>query len=122
MESVSEIRKRSWKTRREKYGSRGHSGPYCACKPIYLAPWNARMRSMQDCLLRLWRHGIISEGQISKACGIDRVSCRELADEQKQREQSSCRHQWETHTDTELVAAGVYVESFKSCTKCGAVV
>ena len=78
-ESLSDVRRRAWKTRRAKYGQRGHSGAYGPMRMVYLAPWNARLRSMQDCLIRLYREGVLSEGQVSKATGLDRVSCRELA-------------------------------------------
>jgi len=86
-EAVSDIRKRSWKTRREKYGERGHGGAYCHPKPIYTRRWNERLNSMQGCLIRLYRQGVLSEGQVSKATGLDRVSCRDLAIQQAEGEQ-----------------------------------
>lgn len=82
-ESTADVRKRAWKTRREKYGQRGHSGAYGQMRPIYTATWNERLRSMQDALIRLYREGTLSEGQVSKATGLDRVSCRELAIQQE---------------------------------------
>ena len=45
-ESIADVRKRSWKTRREKYGERGHGGSYCHPQPIYTARWNERLRSI----------------------------------------------------------------------------
>lgn len=30
-----------------------------------------------------------------------------------------CKHVWETHTDSEPTAAGMHVESFRQCFKCG---
>lgn len=78
-EAVADVRKRAWKTRREKYGERGHGGAYCHPQPIYMARWNERLRSMEAALIRLYREGVLSEGQVSKATGLDRVSCRDLA-------------------------------------------
>lgn len=85
-ESIADVRKRSWKTRREKYGVRGHGGSYCHPQPIYTARWNERLRSMEAALIRLYREGVLSEGQVSKATGLDRVSCRDLAIRQAEAE------------------------------------
>ena len=74
-----ESRAQAWETRREKYGPRGHNGAYGALRPIYTAPWHERMRKMQDTLIRLYREGVLSEGQVSKSTGLDRVTCRDLA-------------------------------------------
>jgi hypothetical protein len=90
-EAISDSRKQSWKTRREKYGERGHSGAYSRPRPIYTARWNERLNSMQDALIRLYREGVLSEEQVSKATGLDRVSCRDLAIQQAESEQrDSC--------------------------------
>jgi hypothetical protein len=78
-DNLKEIRARAWRTRREKYGERGHSGTYGRVRPIYTARWNERLQTMQAELIRLWREGVLSEGQVSKATGLDRISCRELA-------------------------------------------
>lgn len=48
-------------------------------RPIYIAPWNQRLRSMEDFLIGLYREGTISEGQVSKATGLDRITCRDKA-------------------------------------------
>jgi hypothetical protein len=80
--NMTDVRKRAWKTRRAKYGERGHSGAYCHPQVVYTARWNERLRTMTDALIRLWREGVLSEGQVSKATGIDRVSCRDLASQQ----------------------------------------
>lgn len=85
-ESLADVRRRSWKTRRAKYGQHGHSGAYSNQQPIYSARWNERLKSMTDTLIRLYREGVLSEGQVSKATGIDRVSCRDLAIQQAERE------------------------------------
>lgn len=82
-ETTAEVRKRAWMTRRQKYGKCGHSGSYGMAKLHYTAPWHARLQSMQAMLIRLYREGILSEGQVSRATGLDRVSCRELAIEQE---------------------------------------
>ncbi len=39
-ESTKEARKRAWKTRREKYGHKGHSGSYGGFRPFYIASWD----------------------------------------------------------------------------------
>lgn len=85
-EAIADIRKRAWETRRKKYGEHGHSGSYGTQRVVYSARWNERLQSMQDMLIRLYRQGVLSEGQVSKACGIDRVSCRDLAIHQAQKE------------------------------------
>ncbi len=84
--AIADIRKRAWKTRREKYGKHGHAGPYGTNPIVYSARWNERLQSMQDMLIKLYRQGVLSEGQVSKATGIDRVSCRELAIQQATQE------------------------------------
>jgi hypothetical protein len=86
-ESIANVRKRAWKTRREKYGERGHSGAYGAARPIYTARWNERLQTMQDALIKLYREGVLSEGQVSNACGLDRVTCRDLAIQQAAKQQ-----------------------------------
>ena len=60
-EAIADVRKRSWKTRREKYGAHGHSGAYSHPRPIYTARWNERLHTMQDALIRLYREGVLSE-------------------------------------------------------------
>lgn len=85
-ESIADIRKRSWETRRKKYGQHGHGGAYSHPQVIYTARWNERLRTMQDALIRLYREGVLSEGQVSKATGLDRVSCRDLAIQQAKAE------------------------------------
>jgi hypothetical protein len=85
-ESIADVRKRAWKTRRAKYGEPGHAGPYGYHRPTYPMRWNERLQTMQDALIKLYREGVLSEGQVSKATGIDRVSCRQLAIEQAKKE------------------------------------
>lgn len=80
--SISDVRKRSWETRRKKYGARGHGGAYGTFRPVYTAPWHDRLQTMQNALIWLYRGGVLSEGQVSKMTGLDRVSCRELAIQQ----------------------------------------
>lgn len=93
-EKPSDVRKRAWQTRRTKYGPRGHAGPYGQLKPIHTQPWYARMRSMQEMLIKLYRQGLLSEGQVSKATGLDRVSCRDLAISQANSENERERKGW----------------------------
>ncbi|WP_024323715.1 hypothetical protein [Rhizobium leguminosarum] len=75
-ETISEIRKRAWKTRREKYGSLGHNGSYTR-SPGPCAACD-RMRAV---LVRLHVEGVLSEGQVAKATGMYRVDVRKAADE-----------------------------------------
>ena len=82
-ESAKDVRGRAWITRRKKYGARGHNGTYGASRPIYTARWNERLRTMTGLLIKLYSEGVLSEGQVSKATGMDRVTCRELADQLK---------------------------------------
>jgi hypothetical protein len=85
-ESIAEVRKRAWQTRRAKYGSRGHAGAYGGFRPIYAATWNVRLRMMEDALIRLYRQSVLSEGQTCKATGMDRVTVREMAIQQAEKE------------------------------------
>jgi hypothetical protein len=77
-QSLSEIRKRAWETRRQKYGVAGHAGSYARTTSPCPACHGA-----VGLLIRLHREGVLSEGQIAKATGIDRISIRELADLQE---------------------------------------
>lgn len=74
-ETLSQIRRRAWATRRQKYGATGHNGSYS--RPHGSCPDCARMR---DWLVRLHVEGVLSEGQATKATGLDRVSVRIHAD------------------------------------------
>lgn len=74
---MNEARAKAWETRRAKYGSRGHSGSY------HCAPSAASTRLMRRWLIRLHVEGVLSEGQASKATGLDRVTVRQLADDHK---------------------------------------
>jgi hypothetical protein len=71
---LSEVRRRAWETRREVYGSRGHSGPY---RQTALCRDCERMRDM---LVRLHNEGVLSEGQAVKATGLGRFDLRKRAD------------------------------------------
>lgn len=74
MADLKAVRARAWKTRRAKYGKRGHKGTYnyrrCRCN------------NMTALLVQLHNEGILSEGQVAKATGIDRLEVRKLADAQ----------------------------------------
>lgn len=76
---MNDARAKAWATRREKYGSRGHSGSY------QCAPNAASIRLMRRWLIRLHVEGVLSEGQASKATSLDRVTVREMADKEKAR-------------------------------------
>ena len=34
---------------------------------------------------------------------------------------AGCRHNWESHISSDPTAAGMHVESFEACPKCGAI-
>lgn len=76
MTDLTEVRHRAWKTRRVKYGPRGHCGVYSrnprtACGDC---------KRMTDLIVRLHVDGVLSEGQAAKATGLDRVALRIRAD------------------------------------------
>lgn len=71
---ISDARKRGWETRRKKYGNTGHArGAY--------GHGGDHVASMQALLIRLHEEGVLSEGQVSKATGLHRITVRKLADE-----------------------------------------
>lgn len=70
----ADARKRGWETRRQKYGSTGHArGAY--------GHGGDHVASMQALLIRLHEEGVLSEGQVSKATGLHRITVRKMADE-----------------------------------------
>lgn len=73
---LSEVRKRAWKTRRNKYGPHGHSGGY----NTYSRPMSAVGQRALALVIRLHEEGALSEGQCSKALNIDRIRFRALCD------------------------------------------
>lgn len=75
-ETISEIRMRAWKTRREKYGKRGHHGSYARS-----AGQTSDAERMRYWLIALHVDGILSEGQAARATGLHRIALREIADE-----------------------------------------
>lgn len=72
--NVSEIRKRAWATRRERYGQYGHAGSYSRGS----GPSNSKMLAL---LVRLHVEGAVSEGQMAEATDLHRIEIRRLADE-----------------------------------------
>lgn len=71
---LSVVRRRAWATRREKYGARGHGGAYTR------GPSAAGVGALRM-VIRLHAEGVLSEGQVASATGLDRVEIRRLADE-----------------------------------------
>lgn len=71
MKDLSEIRRKAWETRRTTYGNRGHNGNYNRV--------SADHGGMLALIIRLHVEGTLSEGQVSKATGLDRVEIRKLA-------------------------------------------
>jgi hypothetical protein len=69
----------AWKTRRAKYGPKGHVGSYS--RRIGAHPCED-CRGLLDLVIRLHREGVLSEGQVSRASGLDRVTVRALVCDQ----------------------------------------
>jgi hypothetical protein len=70
----TDARKRGWETRRQKYGSTGHA------RNAY-GHGGDHVVSMQALLIRLHEEGVLSEGQVSKATGLHRITVRKMADD-----------------------------------------
>lgn len=70
-------RLKAWETRRAKYGTAGHSGPYRTAVS-FADDLGSRALAF---VLRLHAQGELSEGQCAKALELDRVSFRALVDE-----------------------------------------
>jgi hypothetical protein len=77
--NLSEVRKRAWATRRQKYGPRGHGGSYSRVRVT------ANQEGMLNLLIRLHLNAQVSEGQLSKAIGLHRVDVRRIVDEYRER-------------------------------------
>lgn len=75
-QDLSEVRRRAWATRRERYGNAGHNSSYSrspgACE---------HCERMTAALVRLYHLGDLSEGQAAKATGLHRIELRRLADD-----------------------------------------
>lgn len=74
MADISAARKQAWETRRKKYGQNGHSRGAYGHSGDHVA-------SMQALLIRLHVEGTLSEGQVSKATGLHRITVRKMADD-----------------------------------------
>jgi hypothetical protein len=73
MRELSAIRKAAWVTRRAKYGPAGHRGYHRML----------RNDGLLDLAIKLHVEGVLSEGQVAEAAGLDRVMIRKLADAAK---------------------------------------
>lgn len=74
MSKLSAARAAAWKTRREKYGPRGHGGSYSRWTRD---PLGVRALAL---VIQLHREEVLSEGQVCAALDIDRVTLREMVD------------------------------------------
>lgn len=72
---MAEVRRRSWVTRRAKYGPGGHSGSYSRSAVDRLG-----LKALA-LVVRLHNEATLSEGQCCKAFGLGRVEFRRLADQ-----------------------------------------
>ena len=75
MSDLSEVRKRAWATRREKYGAKGHGGY------VHERGENPSLRTMRNLIAKLVNEGVVSEGQAAKAMMIPRIEVRKICDE-----------------------------------------
>ena len=80
----SEARHKAWVTRRASYGECGHSGPYNQWPRQ--KPDTAEMLRL---IIRLHNEGVLSEGQVVKTTGLDRVDVRRLAQDSATNEEGS---------------------------------
>jgi len=76
---LKKVRAAAWKTRRKKYGERGHYGVYGRL-PHHD---RKRLKNMEDAIINLYEHGVLSEGQVAKITAFYRVEIRERADEMR---------------------------------------
>lgn len=74
---LAAARRKAWETRRAKYGPRGHAGSYDR------SPGSGFGQGMIALLVQLHREGVLSEGQVRRATGLDRVTIRAMADNQE---------------------------------------
>lgn len=72
---LSDVRHRAWETRRRKYGPKGHAGAYSR---------SSVERGAIRLVIALFNEGVLSEGQVCNATGLDRVTVRAMADEAAQ--------------------------------------
>lgn len=73
MTDLADVRRRAWKTRRAKYGAKGHNAGYGGYRRCH------GCQTMMDLILRLHNEGTLSEGQACKATGLGRVDLRTRA-------------------------------------------
>ena len=93
MSDLTEVRSQAWRTRRVKYGEKGHSGSYSR-GPHHCSACDR----MQRVIASLHLDELLTEGQAAKATGLDRVVLRTLADDiAAERETLRRRHEvgWE---------------------------
>lgn len=77
-ESISEVRKRAWATRRKKYGKYGHAGAY---KRGLAGEDAVALQRCRELIAKLHNEGILTEGQAAKATGLYRIDLRKLCDD-----------------------------------------
>lgn len=75
--SLSDIRKKAWVTRRQKYGSRGNRGSYLCCKSRHCDRCNGAM----GLIVKMHNADLLSEGQICAALKMGRVDFRIIRDD-----------------------------------------
>lgn len=76
MTDLTLARSKAWNTRRAKYGPSGHGRSY-RCGPTITRHNDGALRLV----IELLNEGVLSEGQVCQATGIDRVDVRRMADE-----------------------------------------
>lgn len=76
MGKLTEARRKAWETRRKLYGQCGHRGTYSRVPAGTGDPVG-----MLNLIIRLLAEGTLSEGQVARATGLDRITIRRLEDE-----------------------------------------
>ena len=77
--NLTAVRKKAWRTRRKKYGNKGHSGAYRCGYGAHQAA--ARIKLMERAIIGLHVDEVLTEGQAAKMTGLDRIRVREIADD-----------------------------------------
>lgn len=74
-ETLGDVRRRAWATRRAKYGQQGHGSSYTRWQ---VEPTGRRALAL---VIRLHHEEVLSEGQCCTALGLDRITFRTVCDE-----------------------------------------
>lgn len=76
---MSDARARAWETRRRRYGPRGNRGTYWRGTAASDAVLQRRLLARLVAVVHA--HEMLTEGQIARVLGMDRIAVRELEDD-----------------------------------------